>query len=329
MLLATLIAAYLLSGFIATQVSLPAIEQVPIRVVIAGLLAAPFFSLRRLRTLSRRSLLLCFVTAASGYLVAAWSFSHAIILGGYSGAVFITSLPWLGIIDLLLNRRTAARRDLPSLLLSLLGAVVFFFPELTQGGPGMSDCLVITWSLVAALSGAFSQYARRLHRYDVSSSAIADGVLLSAVIQSSLLLPVIQIQHVPSISDISWLIIGGGCYLLTNRIANKVFAAVAPTKAAVWMSTEPVIALLISLVFLGDLPNYFQFVGGLLLCLAGASGNITVLTDRLPAVTNPLLHGYALLKDALSVRLCQVKLADQIDSKRQGTLFKKFADRAE
>jgi len=265
-LLATLIAAYLLSGFIATQVSLPAIEQVPIRVVIAGLLAVPLFSLQRLRTLPQRSLLLCFVTATSGYLVAAWSFSHAIVLGGYGMAVFITSLPWLGIIDLLLNRRTAAKADLPPLLLSLLGAVVFFIPELIQSSPGEGRWGVITWSLVAALAGAFAQYARRLHRYDVSSNAIADGVLLSAVLQSSLLLP--GIQHVPSISDIGWLLIGGGCYFLTNRLANKVFAVVAPTKAAVWMSTEPVIALFISLVFLGDLPNYFQFVGGLLLCVA-------------------------------------------------------------
>jgi drug/metabolite transporter (DMT)-like permease len=202
----------------------------------------------------------------SGYLVAAWSFSHAIVLGGYGVAVFITSLPWLGILDLLLNRRTAAAADLPPLLLSLLGAVVFFIPELTQSGSAVCRWSVVTWSLVAALSGAFAQYARRLHRFDVSSSAIADGVLLSAVLQSSLLLP--GIQHVPSIADITWLIIGGGCYFLTNRIANKVFAVVAPTKAAVWMSTEPVIALLISVVFLGDLPNYFQFVGGLLLCMA-------------------------------------------------------------
>lgn len=166
------------------------------------------------------------------------------------------------------DRRTAAKRDLTPLLLSLLGAVVFFIPELMQSSPGMSCWSVIVWSLVAAISGAFSQYARRLHRYDVSSSAIADGVLLSAVLQSSLFLPAMQIQHAPSISDIGWLIIGGGCYFLTNRIANKVFATVAPTEAAVWMSTEPVIALFISVVFLGDLPNYFQFVGGLLLCLA-------------------------------------------------------------
>jgi drug/metabolite transporter (DMT)-like permease len=269
MLLAALIAAYLLSGFVATQVSLPAIEQVAIRVVIAGFMAAPFLSPRRLSEMPTSSLLLCFITAASGYLVAAWSFSHAIVLGGYGAAVFITSLPWLGFLDLTVKGRRASLRAVYPLLLSVLGAVVFFIPELTKESFDIDRGSVILWSLLAALSGAFAQYARRLHHYRVPSNAIADGVLVSALLQSSLLLP--QVRNLPSLSDISWLVIGGGCYLFSNRLSNRVFAEVDPTKAAVWMSTEPVIALLLGLFFLGELPNYFQFIGGALLCAASLS----------------------------------------------------------
>ncbi len=273
MLLCALIAAYLLSGFIVTQVSIPAIEQVPIRIAIAGLIAAPFLSLQRLQALSPRSLLLCFVTAASGYLVAAWSFSHAIVLGGYGVAVFITSLPWLGILDFMVSRQRAPRRDLPPLLLSLIGALVFFAPELMQTDFDIGRWAVVLWSLLAALSGAFAQYARRLHRVGVSSATIADGVLVSALLQSSALIP--ALRHIPSPSDMEWLALGGGCYFFTNRISNKVFAAVSPTKAAVWMSTEPVIALLLGLIFLGALPNLFQFVGGGLLCIASLYAPLT------------------------------------------------------
>ena len=63
-------------------------------------------------------------------------------------------------------------------------------------------------------------------------------------------------------SDVLWLIIGGGCYFISNRLSNIVFASVSPTLAAVWMSTEPIIALVISALFLGACPNACEFVGG-------------------------------------------------------------------
>jgi drug/metabolite transporter (DMT)-like permease len=260
-MLVLLIATYLLSGFVSTQVGLPASSQVPIRVLVAGILALPFLSMRRLKALSPRSLAICFATAFGGYIIGAWAFSYAIALGGYAVAVFVTSLPWLGFVELALKKGCIARSEVVVLGLSTIGALVFFAPSLSLERGVDNIAAIITWSLVAALAGAFAQYARRFHRHGVSSFAVADGVLVSAVIQAFAFIGAVDLDLKVG-SDVLWLIIGGGCYFISNRLSNIVFASVSPTLAAVWMSTEPTIALVISALFLGACPNACEFVGG-------------------------------------------------------------------
>lgn len=263
-LLILLIATYVLSGFVSTQIGLPASSQVSIRVLVAGMLALPFISWRRLKGLSMRSLTICFCTAFGGYILGAWAFSHAIALGGYSIAVFVTALPWLGFVEVALRKRSISRGEVVVLGLSTVGGVVFFAPTLSFERTAGDMGEIVTWSLVAALTGAFAQYARRFHSHEVSSLAIADGVIVSAVIQTFVFIGTIDLDLKAS-TDTIWLLIGGGCYLLSNRLSNVVFAAVSPTLAAVWMSTEPTIALVVSALFLGVHPNLWEFVGGGLL----------------------------------------------------------------
>ena len=268
-LLVLLIATYLLSGFVSTQVSLPAAAQVPIRIIIAGTLALPFLSLQRLRGLSVRSRGLCFSTAFAGYIVAAWAFSHAIALGGYSIAVFITSLPWLGLIEFLIRGEAVSARDRGVLALSTVGGVVFFAPMLSFDSEAGYHTSSIIWSIVAAMAGAFAQYGRRLHSHDVSSTAVADGVIVSAVLQALVMIGAVEVDLKGG--DLLWLLVGGGCYFISNRLSNSVFATVSPTLAAVWMSTEPIIALILSALFLGVWPSAWQCTGGSLLLIAALS----------------------------------------------------------
>jgi drug/metabolite transporter (DMT)-like permease len=263
-LLILLIATYLLSGFVSTQIGLPASSQVSIRVLVAGMLALPFLSWRRLKGLSLRSLAICFLTAFGGYMLGAWAFSHAIALGGYSIAVFVTALPWLGFVEFALSKRSISRGEMVVFGLSTVGGIVFFAPTLSLERSAGNLGEIVIWSLVAALAGAFAQYARRFHGHGVSSLAIADGVIVSAVIQTSVFIGAIDLDLKAS-TDAIWLLIGGGCYLLSNRLSNVVFAAVSPTLAAVWMSTEPTIALVVSAFFLGAHPSVWEFIGGGLL----------------------------------------------------------------
>jgi hypothetical protein len=263
-LLILLIATYLLSGFVSTQIGLPASSQVSIRVLVAGMLALPFLSWRRLKGLSMRSFTICFFTAFGGYILGAWAFSHAIALGGYSIAVFVTALPWLGFVEVALRKGSFARGEMVVLGLSTVGGIVFFAPTLSFERSAGDIGEIVTWSLIAALTGSFAQYARRFHSHGVSSLAIADGVIVSAVLQTVVLIGAIDLDLKAS-TDAIWLLIGGGCYLLSNRLSNVVFAAVSPTLAAVWMSTEPIIALVMSALFLGVHPNLWEFVGGGLL----------------------------------------------------------------
>ncbi|MEN9846293.1 MAG: hypothetical protein RIS36_1440 [Pseudomonadota bacterium] len=267
-LLVLLIATYILSGFVSTQVGLPAATQVPIRIIIAGIFALPFLSFKGLRGLSPRSRWLCFSTAFAGYMVGAWAFSHAIALGGYSIAVFITSLPWLGVVEFLIRRDSVSARERGVLALSALGCVVFFAPSLAFGSqPGYHASIL--WSSVAAMAGAFGQYGRRLHRSDVPSAAVADGVIVSALLQALAMIGTIEVGLEGG--ELLWLSVGGGCYFLSNRLSNYVFATVSPTVAAVWMSTEPIVALILSALFLGVWPSMWQCTGGSLLLIAALS----------------------------------------------------------
>jgi drug/metabolite transporter (DMT)-like permease len=268
-LLVLLIATYLLSGFVSTQVSLPAETQVPIRIIIAGLLALPFLSFKRLKGLSARSVGLCFSTAFAGYIVGAWAFSYAIALGGYSIAVFITSLPWLGLIEFLIRGEAVNARDRGVLALSTVGGVVFFAPTLSFGSEDGYHTSSIIWSMVAAMAGTFAQYGRRLHRSNVSSAAVADWVIVSAVLQALVMIGTVEVDLQGG--DLLWLLVGGGCYFASNRLSNFVFAAVSPTLAAVWMSTEPIVALILSALFLGVWPSVWQCTGGSLLLIAAFS----------------------------------------------------------
>lgn len=268
-LLVLLIAIYLLSGFVSTQVSLPAATEVPIRIIIAGVLALPFLSFKRLSGLSARSLCLCFSTAFAGYTLGAWAFSHAIALGGYAIAVFLTSLPWLGLIEFLIRGDTVNAQDRRVLVLSAVGGVVFFAPTIFFGTDTAYPISSIFWSLVAAIACAFAHYGRRLHRHGVPSAAVADGVIVSAVLQALAMMCRSEVDLHGG--DMLWLLVGGGCYLVSNRLSNSIFAAVSPTFAAVWMSTEPIIALVLSALFLGVGPSAWQWIGGSLLLIAALS----------------------------------------------------------
>ena len=273
--LISLIAVYLLSGFVSTQVALPPTQQLSIRLTLAGLAALPLIKWRALFRLSARSALLCVLVGVSGYGVGAWAFIHAISLGGYATAVFITSLPWLGILDLAIRGRDVCSKERVALFVSGVGCVIFFLPSIYGTEPKNSQYDVIFWSCVSSLAVSFAQYARRFHDPHVSSSSVADGVILTAlmlgVASSS---PVTQSL---TLTDGVWLILGALSYLASNRLSNVVFKVVSPSKAAVALSSEPAIALGLSALFLEFRFNAVELAGAVMLIVATrlASAKVT------------------------------------------------------
>lgn len=267
-----LIASYITSGFVSTQLTIPSTQQLSVRLVLAGLLALPIIKWRNLITIPPRSALLCILGGISGYGIGAWAFIHAISLGGYGTAVFITSLPWLGLLDLFVRGSKVCRREKFALAVSSFGCVVFFLPALRESSSLPSTFQVVLWSCISSVAVSFAQYARRFHAPEISSSVVADGVILTAF-----LLGVMSWEELPTslgFGDLTWLVVGALCYLASNRLSSTVFQNLSPAKVSVALSSEPAIALALSLIFLPYATHHEEFLGASILVIA------TVISHR-------------------------------------------------
>jgi len=256
-----LVVIYILSGVVGKTVSMSPGSIVLGRLLVAVLIVSPWIWRGRWwRVLERRSLIICLIQAASGYILGGWAFNQALKTSSLGEVAFIGGLPMMALIDLAIRKGRGVSAEILPLGLSIIGAVIFF------GINPLNISKGAFWALLCGIFVAISQYGRRFHSAGTPSTVIADGVLSFALLLAVIFFaPTFEMPHG---NDRSWIIFGGVLYFLGNRFTSRIMIESTPLMISLVLATEPCWALIADSVWFGDAIAQHHIVGSLVLLLA-------------------------------------------------------------
>jgi drug/metabolite transporter (DMT)-like permease len=207
---------------------------------------------------------------------------------GIAALIIAASPAWVAITGRLLGRERVTSRSWAGIGLQLLGVTCVVLSTNMLDGPGGASfytlliilCGVI-WSFYTVL---LQPYTTRIHPLHLSVATLSSGATLMFIVA----LPGLVTLDFREIAPSAWWALSYSTILamiVAYLLYYRGIRVIGPTRTAVYGNLQPVIAIAVAWVLLGEAPGIWQWIGTILIMgglLLSRSAPVKPITDTHP-----------------------------------------------
>lgn len=244
-------------------------EQVYLRILIAFVASIifffPFLKFKRIITAPKKDLILLLLRSLALYVGGVVLGSQAVIVTKYSNVAFISALPMIAVLGvLLLGERLTLKKSL-YIIMAFFGVILIAvqnFSDIFSFGTGE------TLAILSTIFIAISYIGRKWQSNHLNNQEITVSMLFIGMI--SVFLVSIGSQEKFSVESFSIemsivLILAGVINALGMFLTNYVFEKVEAIIANNFLTLSTVFALVFGFVFFQELPTVKELIGGFII----------------------------------------------------------------
>lgn len=266
----------LFARFLGTQFT--ALQQVYLRVGVAFILSIIFFSnnldYKKLRRINPSEWGLLTVRSLSTYLLGVVPFSIAVGIAKLSTIAFISALPIVAVLGVIVLRERLTRQKLIYILIGLFGVLLISVQDYSQLlSWGKGELLALFSIIFLSLSQILrKKHSTLLNDYEISSILLfisAVGLCLISLVLRETLNPIWN--WAPSIA---LAVLGAGIVNVAYQMAvNYGFQKVQAVLANNLLTLSPLFSILLGLMFYAEIPTLKESIAGAIIIISAYKMN--------------------------------------------------------